>query len=166
MLKLLRLIVIAVGLMGLCVMPADAKNISGKAPVFTLKSRSGHNLRLSDYRGQVLLINFWASWCGPCRQEMPLLEKLYKRYKKLGFTIMGVNVDTDSTKANNYLKDMSVTFPIVYDTTNAVSKSYNVNAMPTTVIVDRNGNMRFLHQGYKPGYENNYKKEVVQLIKE
>ena len=166
MLKLLRSIVITVGLLGLCILPASAKTISGKAPEFTLKSRSGHNLRLSDYRGQVLLINFWASWCGPCRQEMPLLENLYKRYNKLGFTIMGVNVDTDSTKANNYLKDMSVTFPVVYDTTNAVSKSYNVNAMPTTVIVDRNGNMRFLHQGYKPGYENHYKKEVVQLIKE
>ncbi len=166
MLKLLRTIVIAVSLMGLCAVPASAKTVSGKAPDFTLKSRSGHNLRISDYRGQVMLINFWASWCGPCRQEMPLLENLYKRYKKLGFTIMGVNVDTDSTKANNYLKDMSVTFPIVYDTTNAVSKRYNVNAMPTTVIVDRNGNMRFLHQGYKPGYENDYKKEVVQLIKE
>lgn len=166
MLKLLRSVVITVGLLGLCILPASAKTISGKAPEFTLKSRSGHNLRLSDYRGQVLLINFWASWCGPCRQEMPLLENLYKRYNKLGFTIMGVNVDTDSTKANNYLKDMSVTFPVVYDTTNAVSKSYNVNAMPTTVIVDRNGNMRFLHQGYKPGYENHYKKEVVQLIKE
>jgi peroxiredoxin len=166
MLKLFRSFIIAVGLLGFCVMPASAKTISGKAPGFTLKSRSGHNLRLSDYRGQVLLINFWASWCGPCRQEMPLLENLYKRYNKLGFTIMGVNVDTDSTTANNYLKDMSVTFPIVYDITNAVSKSFNVNAMPTTVIVDRNGNMRFLHQGYKPGYERDYKKEVVQLIKE
>jgi len=166
MLKLFRLIVVAMSLFGLGVMPANAKIISGKAPVFTLKSRGGHNLRLSDYRGQVVLINFWASWCGPCRQEMPLLENLYKRYNKLGFTIMGVNVDTDSTKANNYLKDMTVTFPIVYDISNAVSKSFNVNAMPTTVIVDRNGNMRFLHQGYRPGYENDYKKEVVQLIKE
>jgi peroxiredoxin len=166
MLKLFRSFVVVIGLLGLLVMPVSAKPISGKAPEFTLKSRGGQNLRLSDYRGQVLLINFWASWCGPCRQEMPLLENLYKRYNKLGFTIMGVNVDTDSTKANNYLRDISVTFPIVYDTTNAVSKSFNVNAMPTTVIVDRNGNMRFLHQGYQPGYENDYKKEVVQLIKE
>lgn len=166
MLKLFRLVVVAIALFGLSSVSASAKVINGKAPVFTLKSRGGHNLRLSDYRGQVVLINFWASWCGPCRQEMPLLENLYKRYKKLGFTIMGVNVDSDSTKANNYLKDMTVTFPIVYDTTNAVSKSFNVNAMPTTVIVDRNGKMRFLHQGYKPGYENNYKKEVKQLIME
>ena len=166
MLKMLRSLVVAFGLLSMVVSPASASNISGKAPEFTLKSRSGQNLRLSDYRGQVLLINFWASWCGPCRQEMPLLEDLYKRYNKLGFTILGVNVDTDSTKANNYLRDISVTFPIMYDTTNAVSKSYNVNAMPTTVIVDKNGNMRFLHQGYKPGYEKEYKKQVIQLIKE
>jgi len=164
--KVFRSILIGCCLLGLGVMPASAKTISGNAPDFTLKSRSGKNLRLSDYRGQVLLVNFWASWCGPCRQEMPLLENLYKRYKKLGFTILGVNVDTDSTKANHYLRDMSVTFPIVYDNSNKVSKAYSVNAMPTTVIVDRNGKMRFLHQGYKPGYEGDYKKEVVQLIKE
>jgi peroxiredoxin len=166
MLKLFRALVLTAGLLSVFVMPVSAAVISGKAPEFTLKSRGGQNLRLSDYRGQVLLINFWASWCGPCRQEMPLLEDLYKRYNKLGFTIMGVNVDTDSTKANNYLRDITVTFPVVYDVTNAVSKSFNVNAMPTTVIVDRNGNMRYLHQGYQPGYEKAYKKEVVQLIKE
>lgn len=166
MLKSFRSLATLVSLTALLLVPVTGMSISGKAPDFTLKSRDGKNLRLSDYRGQVVMINFWASWCGPCRQEMPLLEDLYKRYSKLGFTIVGVNVDTDSSKANNYLKDVSVSFPIVYDTGNTVSKSFNVNAMPTTVIVDRNGNMRFLHQGYKPGYENEYKKQVKQLIKE
>ena len=166
MLKVLRSFVVIASLLGLFITPASASTLSGKAPGFTLKSRSGQNLRLSDFRGQVVLLNFWASWCGPCRQEMPLLEGLHKRYSKLGFTVMGVNVDTDPTKANNYLRDITVTFPIVYDLTNAVSKTFNVNAMPTTVIIDRNGNMRFMHQGYQPGYEREYKKEVVQLIKE
>lgn len=164
--KLLRSLVIALGLFGLLPLSASASSISGKAPDFTLHSRSGHNLRLSDYRGQVVLLNFWASWCGPCRQEMPLLQVLYKRYNKLGFTILGVNVDTDSSKANHYLRDIKVSFPILYDTKNAVVKKFNVNAMPTTVIIDKNGNMRFMHQGYKPGYENEYRKEVIQLIKE
>lgn len=166
MLKSFRSLATLLSLTALLLMPVTGMSISGKAPDFTLKSRDGKNLRLSDYRGQVVMINFWASWCGPCRQEMPLLEDLYKRYSKLGFTIVGVNVDTDSSKANNYLKDVTVSFPIVYDTSNNVSKTFNVNAMPTTVIVDRNGNMRFLHQGYKPGYENEYKKQVKQLIKE
>jgi len=166
MLKLFRSSVIALAMFGLLPLSADAMSTSGQAPDFTLHSRSGHNLRLSDYRGQVVLLNFWASWCGPCRQEMPLLEVLYKRYHKLGFTILGVNVDTDSTKANNYLRDIKVSFPVLYDNQNAVAKNFNVNAMPTTVIIDRNGKMRFMHQGYKPGYENDYRKEVIQLIKE
>jgi len=166
MYKSLRNVFLALGLAGLIVAPVQAKPASGKAPDFTLHSRGGKNLRLSDYRGQIVLINFWASWCGPCRQEMPLLQDLYRRYKKLGFVILGVNVDSDSTKARNYLRDIQVTFPILYDNSNAVSKQFSVNAMPTTVIVDRNGNMRFMHQGYKPGYERDYKKEVVQLIKE
>jgi len=164
--KSFRIVLLVLGLAGLYAVPVQAKPVDGKAPDFTLHSRGGQNLRLSDYRGQIVLINFWASWCGPCRQEMPLLQNLYHRYSKLGFTILGVNVDSDSTKANNYLRDMQVTFPILYDNSNSVSKRFNVNAMPTTVIVDRNGNMRFLHQGYKPGYEKDYKKEVVSLIKE
>jgi peroxiredoxin len=148
------------------VVPVNASDISGKAPDFTLKSRSGKNLRLSDYRGNVVLLNFWASWCGPCRQEMPLLEAMYKKYKKLGFVILGVNVEQDSSKANAYLSDVSVSFPVLYDNNNTASKLYNVSAMPTTVIIDRNGNMRYLHKGYKPGYEKDYKKQVKTLIRE
>ena len=144
----------------------NAGTITGKAPDFTLKSNSGKNLRLSDFRGQVVMINFWASWCGPCRQEMPILDQLSKRYGKLGFTLLGVNVEQDSSKANAYLKDIPVSFPILYDTANQTSKLYNVNAMPTTVLVDRNGNMRFIHHGYKPGYENDYKKQIKALIRE
>ena len=143
-----------------------AGTITGKAPDFTLKSNSGKNIRLSDLRGQVVMINFWASWCGPCRQEMPILDHLYSRYGKLGFTLIGVNVEQDSSKANAYLKDIPVSFPILYDTENKTSKLYNVNAMPTTVMVDRNGNMRFIHHGYKPGYENDYKKQIKALIRE
>ncbi len=145
---------------------AHAGAISGKAPDFTLKSSSGKNLRLSDFRGQVVMINFWASWCGPCRQEMPILDQLYKRYGKLGFTLLGVNVEQDSSKANAYLKDVPVSFPILYDTSNGTSKLYDVNAMPTTILVDRNGNKRFIHHGYKPGYEKDYKKQIKQLIRE
>lgn len=145
---------------------SNASSISGKAPDFTLKSRSGQNVRLSDLRGQVVMLNFWASWCGPCRQEMPILEQLHKRYGKLGFTVVGVNVEQDTSKAVAYLRDIKVSFPILYDNTSKVSKLYDVNAMPTTVMIDRNGNMRFKHHGYKPGYEKDYKKQIKQLIRE
>ncbi|MDH5179790.1 MAG: TlpA family protein disulfide reductase [Gammaproteobacteria bacterium] len=144
----------------------NASAVKGKAPDFTLKSNSGKNLKLSEFRGQVVMINFWASWCAPCRQEMPHLENLYNKYHKLGFTILGVNVEENSDKAKSLLKDIKVSFPVLFDTGNSVSKKYNVSAMPSTVLVDRNGNMRFLHKGYKPGYENDYAKQIRTLIRE
>jgi len=144
----------------------NAATIQGKAPNFTLKSNTGKNIKLSELRGQVVLLNFWASWCGPCRQEMPLLEKLQQRYSALGFTVLGVNVEEDPSKAKTLLKDIPVSFPILFDTQNTVSKQYQVLAMPSTVMIDRNGNMRYLHKGYKPGDEAQYKKWIKQLVKE
>jgi len=139
---------------------------SGPAPDFALKSHGGENLRLSEFRGEVVMINFWASWCGPCRQEMPLLDELYTQYQPLGFTILGVNVEEDPAKARQLLKDSLVNFPILYDNKSEVSKLYKVVAMPSTVLVDRDGNVRYLHQGYKPGYEESYQQQVRALIRE
>lgn len=136
------------------------------APDFTLKSVGGENLKLSEYRGEVVLINFWASWCGPCRQEMPVLSELHDKYKGLGFTVLGVNVEEDSSKARKLLQEMSVSFPVLLDNESVVSKQYDVIAMPSTVLVDRNGNMRYLHKGYKPGLEDVYMQQVRELIRE
>ena len=144
----------------------QADTVSGPAPDFTLPGNRGKNLKLSEFRGQVVLLNFWASWCGPCRQEMPALEKLQQRYQKLGFTILGVNVEEDSRQARAMLRDLRVSFPILFDTQNRVSQLYHVSAMPTTVIIDRDGNMRYLHKGYKPGDERIYKKWVKKLVRE
>ncbi|MCW8901039.1 MAG: TlpA family protein disulfide reductase [Gammaproteobacteria bacterium] len=145
---------------------AASQTISGKAANFTLKSRSGKNIKLSELRGEVVMLNFWASWCGPCRKEMPLLEKIHKKYKRLGFTLLGVNVEQNSSAAKKYLKDVKVSFPVLFDSTNKTSKLYDVSAMPTTILIDRNGNKRFLHKGYKPGYENDYQKQIKKLLRE
>jgi peroxiredoxin len=141
-------------------------NAADVAPDFALKSTRGENLRLSEHRGEVVLLNFWASWCGPCRQEMPILNTLHQRYNKLGFSVIGVNVDKDSSLADKLLKDIPVTFPVLLDDTGAVSNSYTVSAMPTSVLIDRDGNMRFLHKGYKPGYEQEYENEIKELLRE
>ena len=144
----------------------QAETLEGPAPDFTLKSRSGENVKLSEMRGDVVMINFWASWCGPCRQEMPLLEEMYKKYSDLGFVLLGVNVEEDSSKAGELLREIPVSFPILYDNTNKVTKLYKVVAMPSTVMVGRDGNMRYLHRGYLPGYEAEYVKQIKELIKE
>ena len=145
---------------------AETKKLSGAAPDFTLQSNGGKNLRLKEQRGKVVMLNFWASWCGPCRQEMPLLDKLYKRYSRAGFTLLGVNVDSNPADAERYLKEVKVSFPILYDTKSTVSKSFDVSAMPTTVMIDRNGNMRYLHKSYKPGDGKKYRQYIRELIKE
>ena len=146
--------------------PVWSASTSGPAPNFTLKSLSGKNLKLSELSGNVVLINFWASWCGPCLQEMPLLNAIHKKYEPLGFTVLGVNVEENSDNARAFLAERGVDFPILLDTMNQVSKMYDVVAMPTTVVVDRDGNMRFLHKGYKSGDEKQYRKMVKKLIRE
>ena len=139
---------------------------TGPAANFTLKSATGENIRLSEYRGQVVLINFWASWCGPCRQEFPHLDAIHQKYEDLGFTVFGVNVEQDREMADKVLRDIPVSFPILFDDQNQVSELYDVDAMPMTVLVDRNGEIRFMHRGYKPGYEAAYEKQVRELVRE
>ena len=136
------------------------------APDFALKSSTGENLRLSEYRGDVVMINFWATWCGPCRQEMPLLNELYVRYERVGFSLLGVNIDDDSRRAMDMITELGVNFPVLFDSRKEVSKLYQVDAMPVTVIVDREGNVRHVHNGYKPGYEQQYLDEIRALLRE
>ena len=87
------------------------------------------------------MVNFWATWCGPCRQEMPLLDELYSRYERVGFSLLGVNIDDNSSKAMNMVSELGVSFPVLFDSSKEVSKLYEVDAMPVTVLIDREGTM-------------------------
>jgi peroxiredoxin len=136
------------------------------APDFALKSSTGENLRLSEFRGDVVMINFWATWCGPCRQEMPLLDELYSRYQRVGFNLLGVNIDDDSRRAMRMIEELGVNFPVLFDARKEVSELYEVDAMPVTVIVDREGTVRYVHHGYKPGYEDKYLNQIRSLLRE
>ena len=139
---------------------------SALAPSFSLPSRSGDIVSLDKLRGKVVMLNFWASWCGPCRHEMPLLDQMHKRYSSLGFTMIGVNVESNTADAEKWLQQTPVSFPVLFDKENKVSKLYDVNAMPSTVFIDRKGNVRALHRGYKPGDESEYLNEIRALLKE
>lgn len=147
-------------------MDSHAVAISDDAPDFTLKSLEGSNLRLEEYRGQVVLLNFWASWCGPCRQEMPLLDRLHHRYEDTGFAVLGVNVEGEAAPAQEIVDAINVTFPILIDDGQQVSQMYNLQAMPSTVVIDRDGVVRYIHLGYKPGDEAKYVEVVKRLIRE
>ncbi len=136
------------------------------APTFSLPARGGSTVDLTQFKGQVVMINFWASWCVPCRKEMPLLESIYKKYKPLGFTLLGVNVEPDQKDAESFLKQTPVSFPVLFDAKSRVSGLYNVQGMPTTVFIDRKGNVRLVHQSYNDGDENLYLDQIRSLIRE
>jgi len=145
---------------------ASSGIVGREAPDFALKSASGTNIRLSEYRGDVVMLNFWATWCGPCRQEMPLLNELFGRYQRVGFSLLGVNIDDEPMRATAMAEDLGIGFPVLFDTEKKVSRLYEVEAMPATVLVDRFGVVRYIHHGYKPGYEDMYLDQVRALLRE
>ena len=155
------------GLQAIPLLCSAALSMQGEsAPNFTLKSADGDNIRLSEYLGHVVMLNFWATWCGPCRQEMPHLNQLYETYKNLGFVVLGVNLDEKKRQARSLTSELGVTYPNVFDQDKKVSQSYRVDAMPTTVLIDRDGSVRHVHRGYRPGYIEMYQDQVRQLLRE
>ena len=139
-----------------CVSLSGASGTAPSAPDFTL----------ADLRGQVVMINFWASWCGPCRQEFPALDQIYAKYKPMGFTLVGINVESAKADAERFLGTQKVSFPILFDPQNTVSGNYGVKAMPTTVLVDRQGRVRWQHMAYKPGDEAKYIEQLRAVLRE
>lgn len=146
--------------------PAAMPSAGSIAPGFTLKSNSGKNLKLGDFRGQVVMINFWATWCGPCRQEMPHLNRLHERYRKAGFVLLGVNIDDQPKAARDMAQRLGVVFPVLFDTDKRVSRLYDVAAMPSSLLIDRDGRVRYVHLGYRSGYEIQYDTQIRELLKQ
>jgi peroxiredoxin len=145
---------------------ALAGEANAPATEFSLSSLAGQPVSLSQYKGNVVLVNFWATWCGPCQQEMPLLDQMYKKYKPAGFTLLGVNVDKEAPAVKELLARKPVSFPVLLDPENSVSRAYHVADMPSSVIIDRKGIVRYVHRGYRPGDENEYQDRIRQLIRE
>lgn len=136
------------------------------APDFALKTLAGPNLRLKEQRGQVVMVNFWATWCGPCRIEMPHLNKLYEKYRSAGFQLLGVNIDEDPLQAQQLAAKLGLRFPVLLDTDKKVSRLYDLTTMPSTVLIDRDGKVRYVHRGYRSGLEETYDKQIRELLKE
>ena len=140
--------------------------VGERAPDFTLPSLDGPNLRLQEQRGRVVMINFWATWCGPCRVEMPHLARLYEKYRGSGFTVLAVNIDEDPHKAASLAKQLGMRFPVLLDTEKKVSRLYDLSTMPSSVLVDRDGRVRYIIRGYRDGYEETYDKQIRELLRE
>lgn len=140
--------------------------LSAPAPDFALRSMSDSNVRLSEHLGQVVLINFWATWCGSCRQQMPQLNELYAKYQRAGLVMFGINIDEDRTEAVEMAQTLEVTYPILFDARKEVSRAYALDSMPLTVLIDREGVVRYVSEGYKPGQEKQYTEQLRELLGE
>jgi peroxiredoxin len=161
--------VLAATALTLCALPlagAATPVSNALAPDFTLRGADGRNVRLDELRGQVVLVNFWATWCGPCREEMPRLNSLYEKYRKSGFVLLGVNIDDDPLTAIATATKLHVAFPVLLDTDKKVSKLYDLSTMPSTVVIDRDGKLRYLHRGFRDGVEADYEQQIRALLKE
>jgi len=115
---------------------------SSQAPDFTLRGMDGQNLRLQELRGRVVLVNFWATWCGPCRLEMPSIQKLHREFKTRGLVVLGINQGEDVLKVRPFLKKNGYDFGILLDAQQSVAGRYQVSSIPSLFIIDRTGTIR------------------------
>lgn len=133
------------------------------APDFTLDTLDGGAITLSDLRGQAVLVNFWASWCPPCRAEMPAIQRVYERYRDQGFTILAVDLQESDRQVTAFSSSLGLTFPILMDRDGSVFNRYQVKALPSTFFVDRQGVIRDVAVG-GPMTEAFIESQVMELL--
>ncbi len=151
----LLIIVAGIGLVWASQQPSSTTSIpqptvqpSGQAaPNFTLTTLDGETVNLSDFRGKVVLVNFWASWCPPCVAELPTIHQFYQSHQTDGFVVLAVNAQEDRGTVSGFINQHGYTFPVLLDPDSVAADEYGIRALPTSFIVDKNGEIRYVHRG-------------------
>lgn len=145
--------------------PTSAAELAGKtAPDFALKSFTGENLRLSEYRGGIVLLTLWASWCGECREQLSGLQQLHDQYGEQGLAVLSVSVDSKPRRAQELVAGLGLDYPVLLDSDKQVARLYDPRFMPLTVLIDPAGTVRYVHEGFTRSDTEIYAAEVEQLL--
>jgi peroxiredoxin len=144
----------------------EGSTLIGKsAPDFTLRSAEGQEVRLSDYRGKkAVILAFWASWCGPCRMEMPSLESFYKKNRQKNVVLLAVSIDQNPEAAREYAREHNLPFPVLIDQDSKTAESYDVEGIPSVFVVDPQGQVRFFHAGADFSLEAMLSYEITNTV--
>ncbi|MDQ7037766.1 MAG: TlpA disulfide reductase family protein [Aquificota bacterium] len=133
--------------------------LQGKeAPDFEATTLDGRRIKLSDLRGKIVLLNFWATWCPPCREEMPIFVRVYRKYKNRGFEIVAVSTDSGPEGVRNFIKEFRINFPVVLDQKGKLARLYRVQGLPTSFLINREGKVVKVRLGEYKEIEKDLKK--------
>ena len=162
----MKTLLFALALVLLVAPVADALAPDDDPPPIDMPDQAGKKVDLNELKGKVVLVDFWASWCGPCKQEMPVLEELHKKYAKEGLVIVGVNIDNNPKKMTNFLRGTPVTFRVVHDRKLAVASKYEPGTMPSSYFIARDGKIRYVHEGFRKKDAGELEERVKGLLAE
>ena len=143
---------------------AMALDAGARAPEIGARDLDGHRWSLESLRNKVVIVDFWASWCDPCREEMPVLERLHHRYQSRGLVVIGISVDRTDSNVRDFLRRTQVSFPIIHDARHQIAGRYSPARMPSSYIFDRRGVVRHVHTGFRPGDARAIEREVRELL--
>jgi cytochrome c biogenesis protein CcmG, thiol:disulfide interchange protein DsbE len=143
---------------------ANAVDAGKAAPDFQLPGLKQDSVKLSNYKGKVVYLDFWASWCGPCKKTFPWLNELQKKYAKDGFEVVGVNVDAKRADADSFLVTTPAEFTVLLDPEGKVANTYELQGMPSSYIIDRTGKVFLAHRGFKDGEAAELEGKIKQLL--
>lgn len=122
--------------------------------------------RLSDFNGKVVLLDFWASWCGPCRASFPWMNKVMKRYKGMGFEVVAINLDQEVKLATEFLNQVPANFTVLQDEASVMPEAYGLIGMPSSYLIDKKGRLRAVHIGFHNSKVNEYESAIIELLQE
>jgi thiol-disulfide isomerase/thioredoxin len=145
---------------------ANAGQIGISAPDFSLTDLKGTVVTLKQFRGKVVFLDFWAPWCDPCREELPALDALYKKYGNDGFEVIGIDIDDSEKLLAEFLQKVPVTFTVLIDKKGVIKREYVIRTLPTAFILGRDGVIRYVHMGFGKEFLQMYEKEIAELLKQ